>query len=79
MVAQELRQDTVLPNVGAHPRRLRRASDAGGVGCSAMLAIRGPPNSHHPIPATLKLVWDILNRNVEANLAKLGDRRFDQR
>jgi hypothetical protein len=22
-------------NVGAHPRRLRRASDAGGVGCSA--------------------------------------------
>ena len=25
-------------NVGAHPRRLRRASDAGGVGCSAVLA-----------------------------------------
>ena len=25
------------PNVGAHPRRLRRASHAGGVGCRAML------------------------------------------
>jgi hypothetical protein len=25
-------------NVGAHPRRLRRASAAGGVGCSAVLA-----------------------------------------
>ena len=25
-------------DVGAHPRRLRRASDAGGVGCSALLA-----------------------------------------
>jgi len=25
--------------VGAHPRRLRRASDAGGVGCSAWLDI----------------------------------------
>jgi len=28
----------LTPNVGAHPRRLRRASAAGGVGCSAVLA-----------------------------------------
>jgi hypothetical protein len=30
-------------NVGAHPRRLRRASDAGGVGCSAMMLIQPSP------------------------------------
>src|SRR5438876_698195 len=29
-----------MPNVGAHPRRLRRPSDAGGVGCSTMLGCR---------------------------------------
>ena len=29
---------TKRPNVGAHPRRLRRASDAGGLRCSAGLA-----------------------------------------
>lgn len=28
------------PNVGVHPRRLRRASDAGDVGCSAVLDSR---------------------------------------
>ena len=36
------------PNVGAHPRRLRRASDGGGVGCSAVLGRRfrsDPPNT----------------------------------
>lgn len=27
----------VEPNVSTHPRPLRRASDAGGVGCSAWL------------------------------------------